>query len=430
MSYCYDPTIIEAKDCIKGKWKLAIQRCVVGNCSGGKKRVPAFVYSEGLFMNNSSCNGSWCSGEMGKDICGKYTFVRDPYCDDFEYYNAKQGLCVTLPSQINHDCDITRSGLCIIHEEKKSKCAGKNGMWISKATNQTECLEKEKYCAFNGNRPPAFFKGEDCTKCGGKHVSPYAWIDPSSETGHLRTLNWVRIAWAPKFIYTKGIMSLKRFESIAKSAVVQVLARQLLKLYQPYLNTYLAVFKAVECSCFNPKDSCFSRDIKVGFGVCDVNKDSPPQCDFLLFANHTVNRINVEVFSVANYIDKVAQNTVLMPKSYGVQLTSDPVKPKSTLEGVKAYFVNQPNSSQNVRDVTKSTLNNQQSVPIQKRCNPISVYEVLHSKDRGISGQIIGNGMKFYISNPPVTAIKLCLPMDLSIPTDNQKYRYVDIGFV
>ena len=61
-------------------------------------------------MNKASCNGSWCSGEMGVDKCGKYSLVREPYCDDFEYYNAKQGLWVTLPSQINHYCDITRSG--------------------------------------------------------------------------------------------------------------------------------------------------------------------------------------------------------------------------------------------------------------------------------------------------------------------------------
>ena len=171
-------------------------------------------------------------------------------------------------------------------------------------------MEKEKYCSFAGKRPLAFFKGEYCTKCGGNIVSPYAWMDPSSETGHLRKLNWVGIAWAPKFIYTKGKMSLKHFESVAKSAVVQVLARRLLKLYQPYLNTYLVVFKALECSCFNPRCSCFSRNIKVGFGVCDVNKDSPSQCDFLLFGNHTVNRIDVEVFSVANCIDKIARNTV------------------------------------------------------------------------------------------------------------------------
>ena len=71
-----------------------------------------------------------------------------------------------------------------------------------------------------------------------------------------------------------------------------------------------------------------------------------------------------------------------------------------------------------------------QTSALLKRCNPITVYEVIYSPTDGITGQLIGNGMKFLIANPPTTPVNLCLTVDLSIPKNREKYDLIDIGFV
>ena len=421
--YCFLKRFNTAKSCAgRGNWRPELGKCLTkrkyfsrSDCVGiDLEFVPSFEYFTGSFLTKESCQGMVCSVQTGTKVskteCKKLLLEAPPFCNDFEY--PASGLCTSIPNRSSIRCPKTHSGRCITGNTEL-EC---QDSWRPKAENRKTCENIDFQCIYSDGRPYSFLEGNECAECKGTLKSSYQWIVPKPERGYMRNLKWANVKWEPDFEFKKHVMTLRHLESLVKVAIIKVQAIRMLKDYRRYFNTYHTVFSTVNCACSGSADlDCFSNEVVTGLGECDLDANSAFKCENLIADQQSVlpyRKIPVQSYSMINLIDR--NSTTLNSNS---TLRTPPLGLTRYLESSKEK------SSQRVAHDTVNSI-------IQKRCNPVSVYEVIYSESHGTSGQIIGNGMRFFITNPPDTPIKLCLTIDLSIPTNQQKYTHIDIAIV
>ena len=425
--YCYNPTMTKTLCAKKGNWNPTVQKCIVQiteltrkNCLDQKlEYVPSFEFTEGAFMTKESCQGKACSvgtdtsrnQKISREECLKLKLATPAFCNDFEHPNGG-GLCTSIPTKSNLECERTRSGRCIIGRNE-TKC---EKQWSPKAYKQEFCEKKDFYCQYEDGRPNSFLNYDNCTACGGNREAVYKWVVPRAETGFMRSLNWTKVKWQSDFELKSHVMTISLLESIVLTSITKVQAYRTLRDYRHYWNTYLTVFNTVNCACGGKNTNCFDGEIVTGLGSCDLDDGSPFKCENLFARQLHASYRNIPVVSFS-MVNLVGNNDTAM-----ISHRSNRPLPLALV----TYFERTQGKELRRKKAEKFTAINN----LQKRCNPVSVYEIIYSESHGTSGQIIGNGMRFFITNPPDTPIKLCLTIDLSVPTNQQKYTHIDIAIV
>ena len=243
---------------------------------------------------------------------------------------------------------------------------------------EIDCGNKGSYCEhIDGSL--SLLSGDFCTNCRGSVKYRYSWTknaaaDPAAESTTIADVI-----------------------NVAKTSSAKQVSRQTMNDYQQYLQTFVNLFQAFACDC-GPKrrSGCFENLTELVVKECMVDPAYPHECGNIFMSpvwkkTDIPVTLSVHRFSSANFIKNNTLVT-LLNRAGGIQ--------------------------------NSETL-------LEKRCNPLSDYEVVYSGFGGsVIGQIIGNGVMMKQSSDSYSEIYICLKIDQSIPMNKVKYPVYDIGYV
>ena len=243
---------------------------------------------------------------------------------------------------------------------------------------EIECRNKGSYCEhIDGSL--SLLSGDFCTNCGGSVQNRYSW---TKNTG----------------VYSQDdSTTISDVTTVAKTSTAKQVSRQTMNDYQQYLQTFVNLFRAFSCDCGpNRRSGCFDNMTELVVKECMIDPAYPQACGNVFMSPVSKKTdfpvtFSVHRFSSANFIKNNSLVT-LTNRADGIQ--------------------------------------NSETV-LEKRCNPLSDYEVVYSGFGGrVIGQIIGNGVMMKQSSDSYSEIYICLKIDQSIPMTKVKYPVYDIGYV
>ena len=289
ISYCFNSTILDMSSCVtaKGDWEATVSRCKFDfgytKCNEARLTyVPGYRFMPGWLSNKEQCKaaGKVCILNNGNysvapSVCAKARIQRAGYCNDFEYYNSDGGLCTVVPTS-QKVCPSTATGLCIVN--KVNGTCPQSSSWIRRAILPRECSDKGKYCA-NPDGSTSLLSAMNCVDCGGIIGNAYTWKKGRVLVGSLmRKLEWKKLEWVQRNRMASNVVSIKVLNSLFETAAARSVGAQLVGKFQPFLNTYLSVFKMIACDCVENREDCFGNIIKTPTAMCKKDPTKFGKC--------------------------------------------------------------------------------------------------------------------------------------------------------
>ena len=329
---------------------------------------------------------------VGADKCtgvGMVNMCNGGFCNDFEYSNGAS-YCISIRTDWSDSCPFkhAKTGQCIVPVTSAECATLENHEWRSEATDSASCLRKGATCTLDSKGWTLFGKSKDeCSQCGGlpKTVGYYKWTNDTWVQGQPNPLIWTTPSYSlPN--YWGNYMSVSTVTNILTQAAIRSTARQMTNKHRGIFQVYLQVFKKLSCDCVTKSTSCWIEPAEAVVADCAIGSNFVGRCKGLtfpkgVFASGQTANVTAKFHSASNYL---------------------------------------------------ATTNNTATVTtLTKRCNPIEIYEtVLSPTGKTLTGQIVGDGISYEFSIPPLSPYELCLYIDTTIQLNTVSYSSYGIAYV